>query len=94
MKNKKETYVSLYPLTIIKDRYSGCYSRGYFTAWNCDFDSIPRAVSAGDIECQDFWWKFHKGELKLKNEFHDPVHVGCGPTPHTAMVDLLKKINQ
>ena len=45
----------IYPLTITKDRYSGVYSGGEWTAWNCDADEVPSDISDDDVTCCGFW---------------------------------------
>lgn len=69
----------IYPLTIIRDRYSGCYSGGKFTAWNIDADCIPYAQCGSDIPCGSFW-----GE--------NTRPVGLGDTPDEAIKDLETKL--
>jgi hypothetical protein len=34
----------LYPVTVIKDRYNGVYSKGKWTAFNCHADDIPLGI--------------------------------------------------
>ena len=45
----------IYPLTIIKDRYTGAYSGGQFTAWNLDFEDVPIDINGEDVDCANFW---------------------------------------
>lgn len=71
--------VSCYPLTIISDRYSGCYSRGRFTAWPLYPGEIPEDQDGCDISCSVFW-----------GNYADPV--GKGETPELAFEDLKQKI--
>lgn len=44
-----------YPLTIIADRYGGCYSGAKFLAFPFDLDQIDMDVCGGDPECWNFW---------------------------------------
>lgn len=45
----------IYPLTIIKDRYSGTYSGGKFIAFNCYPECVPEDATGDDISCAEFW---------------------------------------
>ena len=70
----------LYPLTVISDRYSGCYSGAKFTAWPLVYDMMPKGPDAGDIECSSFW------------EDADKSLIGMGSTVQEAVNDLLDKV--
>lgn len=72
---------TIYPLTIITDRYGGTYSGGKYTAWNCYSDEIPSEVDATDIACMIFWDCFSKET------------VGIGNTIFEAILDLYIKLN-
>ena len=48
---------SIYPLTIVADRYNGAYSGGKYTAWNLDTDRVPTEIAGEDVECYMFWRK-------------------------------------
>lgn len=65
----------IYPLTIIKDRYTGCYSGGEYTAWNLDFYEIPADIDDEDVECKLFW-------------DNNTIPVGKGETPEEAIKNL------
>ena len=65
----------VYPLTILKDRYSGTYSGGMYTAWNRYSDDIPYGFDATDEVCAEFW-------------MYNVIPVGRGATPNDAVVDL------
>lgn len=69
----------IYPVTIISDRYNGCYSGALWTAWNKYVENIPDGIDAGDNECSDFWGEY------------DGV-VGKGLTPDEALADLAAQI--
>lgn len=75
----------IYPLTIIKDRYTGSYSGGKFTAWNLDFDEVPGDIESSDIPCSTFW-----GE----NERDEKYVVGLGKTPNKSLKDLCFKLKK
>jgi hypothetical protein len=70
--------VDIYPVTIIKDRYNGCYSGSTWLAWNKYETHIPEGASDNDTSCRDFWDQF-KGI------------VGFGSTPKEAYDDLTIK---
>jgi len=72
---------TIYPLTIIADRYSGVYSGGEYTAWPGDEEDIPDEVSMDDVTCAHEW-----GVIKSERQ-----HVGIGCTPSVALVDLYLK---
>ena len=70
----------IYPLVIIKDRYTGTYSNGEYTAWNKFFEDIPKEIDEDDVTCYDFWHSYNG-------------IVGLGKTPNEAIEDLRKKLN-
>lgn len=76
--NYEELHV--YPLTVIEDRYNGCYSWGRWTAWNMHHDKIPFGPFADDCSCAEFWHEEHT------------FPVGIGNTPDEAIQDLLEKM--
>lgn len=71
----------IYPLVIIKDRYTGVYSNGKYTAWNMYFDEIPQDIDGDDISCYDFWHEYEG-------------IVGLGETPSEAVEDLRQKMGR
>ena len=68
-----------WPVTIILDRYHGCYSGADWLAFPLDFDEIPEDVNDEDLPCQDFW-----------DNYNEPV--GMGGTPEDALADLIAKM--
>lgn len=48
----------VYPLTIVADRYTGCYSGGRYVAYPCEFYEVDEAVAGEDGECMAFWEEF------------------------------------
>ena len=72
-------FESVYPLTIVSDRYSGCYSGGIFTAWNLDAHEVPMEIASDDVTCADFW---------CKNE----ILCGKGKTVEEAVANLYIQI--
>lgn len=71
---------SIYPLTIIADRYQGTYSGGAYLAFNLNYDEIPPEVSGSDLECDMFWRETN-------------LIVGKGSTTFFALMDLILKLN-
>lgn len=72
----------IYPLTICKDRYGGCYSKGEYTAWNLDPSEVPtESYEAGDVDCWYFWE-------------HNNIPCGLGDSPEEAVCNLIKKVTQ
>ena len=81
MKGEK-TIDSIFPFTIIRDRYNGTYSGAPYIAFNLSYKEIPKAISATDILCRDFWFKSaHK------------YAIGLGRSPEEAAENLLTSIN-
>ena len=70
-----------YPLTIIADRYTGCYSGGKFTAWPLYNDDIPEEPCGDDYTAMKFWEKYK-------------YPVGIGDTLQEAYEDLLPKVDK
>lgn len=69
----------IYPLTVIKDRYSGLYSGGKYIAFNKEYYEVHKAVNGNDDECINFW------------ECYSDI-VGKGNTPKEAIENLLESI--
>lgn len=73
----------IYPLTIVKDRYSGAYSGCEYTAWNLGFYEIPIDIELSDVRCMEFW----------ENEENKQEYiVGKGRTASEALADLYVKL--
>ena len=79
----------IYPLTICFDRYSGVYSGGAYTAWNCDSDDVPTEISNDDVTCANFWRRA-KARHKSNDDFIP--EFGVGSTVEEAVADLRKKL--
>lgn len=74
----------VYPVTIIDDRYSGCYSGGKYLAFNVEPWDVPKGVSwGGDVDCAEFW-----ADEALK------YVIGKGNTPNEAYRNLVEKIQR
>ncbi|MBQ9676843.1 MAG: hypothetical protein IJV44_01745 [Prevotella sp.] len=79
----KETNIcNIHPLTIITDRYSGCYSGGKYLAFNLEPWQVPKGVDGNDTECMDFW----------DDECKEYV-IGKGVTIQEAVDDLKRKMD-
>lgn len=70
-----------YPLTILSDRYNGCYSGAKFLAFPRDHFNIEEEVAGDDGECRRYW-----------DTFDDLV--GKGATIQAAVDDLMAKMKQ
>ena len=90
----------IYPLTITKDRYTGVYSGGEWTAWYCDADKVPPEIASDDVTCCDFWSIAHGthvsklGYVKFMfngDDFQCPV-FGVGGTIEAAVADLKRRL--
>jgi len=66
---------SEYPMTVVSDRYGGCYSGGAYIAFPCEVYEVDESVAGEDGECMAFWYDF-KGV------------VGRGSTVEEAIRDL------
>lgn len=71
----------IYPLTVVKDRYTGAYSGGKYTAWNLKFHQIPIEIDSDDSDCVCFW-----------ND--NQIPVGIGNTIYEAINNLKEKLNE
>ena len=72
---------NIYPLTIIRDRYSGSYSGGTYVAFNLEAHKVISKVFGDDCIAMRFW-KHFKGV------------VGRGGCPDSAVKDLLKNLKK
>ena len=72
---------NIYPLTIIRDRYSGSYSGGTYVAFNLEAHKVPAEVFGDDCTAMRFW-KHSKGV------------VGRGGSLDSAVKDLLTHLKK
>ena len=70
-----------WPLTVVKDRYNGCYSKGIYLAFPRDFNEIEEDVCGCDPECSQYWQDF--------DDF-----VGRGATIEEAVADLRRQFEE
>lgn len=68
-----------YPLTIIHDRYDGCYSGAKYLAFPLEYSEVPLYASGDDVACGLFW-----------DDYKEPVDKGA--TPGEAYADLKAKM--
>jgi hypothetical protein len=68
----------LYPVTIVMDRYDGCYSKSKWLAIQCNSDDIPDEIGGGDPEEESFW----------RDHDDSKFPIGKGATPNEAYEDL------
>lgn len=71
----------LYPVTIIRTRYGGCYEGGEWAAFLCDSDCIPDDATGDDISCGEWWVA------------PDRV-VATGSTPDEALRKLMQEVSE
>lgn len=81
---------SIYPLTLVADRYDGAYSGGRFTAWNLFAQEVPEAIDGGDVECMDFWYGID-GDV-LSGKIRSDIICGVGNTPEEAVGNLYVRL--
>lgn len=72
----------IYPLSIVADRYSGCFSGGAYTAWNLDHYNLPSEIDDDDVTCYDFW----------SGKDCQRYVIGKGRTVSEALADLYIKL--
>lgn len=72
----------VYPATIVKDRYNGCYSGAKWLAFNIDPSQIPDEIGSSDPD-EMMFWRAHK---------QDELPIGKGETPQDALIDLHKRM--
>lgn len=68
----------MWPVTIVKTRYSGIYEGGQWAAFNQHTEDIPAAAMGSDMTCAAWWEYASQG-------------VGVGPDPNSALADLINK---
>ena len=88
MKKLVTSIEDIYPLTVMKDRYSGVYSEGKYLAFNDYFHHLPKNIAGSDGDCLTFWSDFEQG--KSLNYFNYLVFCGKGNSPTKALNNLLK----
>ena len=71
---------TIYPCTVIADRYGGCYSGGVWTAFPCDPECVPEDPQGGDGDAAGFW--------------DGKVLAGVADTPDEAVAALIKMLNE
>lgn len=76
----------IFPLTIVKDRYNGAYSKAKYLAFNlyADNDIFVEFIGCDDTAEMDFWY----------NNYHKNFNIGKGNTPQEAYDDLVRIINK
>ena len=78
---EKKEIEHIYPLTIVEDRYGGCYSKGHYLAFNLEPWEVPEDVNGSDVDCICFW-----------DEDAKEYAIGKGNTAQEAIDDLARKI--
>lgn len=72
---------SLWPVTILMDRYQGTYSGGEWLAFNCTPDQVPEDAQGQDVPCAEFFG------------MPDSRRVGRGRSPSLAFEDLQERLH-
>ena len=72
----------IYPLTIVRDRYTGAYSGGKFIAWPAEPYQIAEDPQADDTTCMLFWIWVEENKIPY----------GRGETPEEAVRDLQQRL--
>ena len=81
MEENLKSIDSIYPLTIVRDRYDGTYSGGKYLAFNEYWMGIPDEIEESDDICAGFWAE------------HPDALIGKGNSAKEACEDLLNKLN-
>ena len=87
-----ETIKECYPFCIIKDRHSGTYSRGEYTAWVCDIGFIPEGIFGDDFDCAGAAACAGAWEKLRRQRKNGEIVYGVGNTPDEATKDLARVI--
>lgn len=85
---KTEHNTDIYPLTIVKDRYNGTYSKGKYIAWNCSPYAVPQTTYTDDAWYA--WDNIYGMENNPETEY--PL-FGVGDTIESAISNLANKLN-
>ena len=77
----KKEIEHIYPLTIVKDRYGGGYSKGHYLAFNLEPWDVPEDINGSDVDCICFW-----------DDDAKEYAIGKGDTAQEAIDDLARKL--
>jgi len=83
--------MKLYTVTIVSDRFDGCYSKAKWLAFHlepCTVDIHP--TQHGDVEQMEFWLPKEEPDMVMPQE--ERKNIGRGNTPDEAYKDLLTKL--
>jgi len=83
MKTIEKLEKSIYPLTIVCDRYNGTYSGGKYLAFGLDHWDLPEEIGGGD-PVEDYFFNV---------QGHEKYVIGKGETPQEALRDLTVKLH-
>lgn len=78
--------MDIYPLTIVKDRFNGTYSKGKYVAWNCQPCNVPEDSYTRDA--------FYLWENIYFFKDIDFPSFGIGDTIEEAIKNLSNKIKE
>jgi len=79
LKKTKQLEHIIYPITVVQDRYGGCYSGAGWIAWNLESESVPHDPQSDDVSCANFWYE-------------NTETVGKGNSPDEAVIDLARNL--
>jgi len=74
------SFDTVYPVTIVADRYGGAYSGGRWVAFPTSAEGVPDDPFGGDTFAAA-WWEDAEG-----------LPIGRGRTPDDALTDLVKRL--
>lgn len=77
----KKGLKDIYPLTVVEDRYGGCYSKGIYLAFNLEAWDVPEDVNGSDVDCACFW-----------DDDAKEYAIGKGNTAQEAIDDFARKL--
>lgn len=62
----------IFPLTVIRTRYSGVYEGGRYAAFATQYYDIPQAATGSDIPCSE-WWAYNLHLVGIGNEINEAI---------------------
>lgn len=80
----------IYPVTIIKDRYNGIYSKFSYTAFYANLHwlvSEYEGYCGDDASCREWWINARREQYIINGSF-----IGGGGSPNIALKDLFNRM--
>ena len=97
MNNEKKWFLEtvrkpedIYPVTIIRDRYNGVYSKFSYIAFYADLDwlcSQYEGYCGDDASCREWWVNVRREQYRINGAF-----IGGGSSPTLALNDLFNNM--